>query len=500
MSYVGFGIPWVALGMDRLFGDSGFLCIYEPLVEIFRQTGNKSLIYLDRRHKEKFESVNNPQATGVYPVYSSATRNPSRALDQPIDDTAANKILDGVCPVDYIITNKNFVLPHLVGQSLSFKGPGLPIVYVCLNAGKDAVTKPVSKAQDTLHNVQINDQDTYSLYMEAMTYMASSYIVWSTEDQRRRGMDIAKRFLAPVEIARLKKRSMINGCGITDLVKPYQKSDADVRAALQTPKDNFSVTFLGRVTGNKNVGYILDTMQPLFVKHNIRLDMKTSKMLPPAKRFAENDDPSDGMVSSEMFSGGFASREEYASRLLPSIQCMMYASIAEGYCITPREAVYIGVPVLVPRRPWAETAFGPEYPFYYSSQPEAFALIKRIEEGRVTDGEVRQFLATRANGFTCEFLSDVSAKLFRVCRDLVNTRRDGYRHLAHSRVLEIFESVTKPGEVFTFQDLFERFSKSGMVIGGGHSKRATNSTEMYPFLCERLDCVDPVAGKFKRIE
>ena len=44
----------------------------------------------------------------------------------------------------YAILFKNFVLPQLVGQALTSKGPGLPVVYLCLNAGKDAVTRPVT--------------------------------------------------------------------------------------------------------------------------------------------------------------------------------------------------------------------------------------------------------------------------------------------------------------------------------------------------------------------
>ena len=239
-------------------------------------------------------------------------------------------------------------------------------------------------------------------------------------------------------------------------------------------------------------------MQPLFARHNIKLDMKTSKELPPCKRFADNDDP-ESMISDELFLGGFASREDYAGKLLPSIQCMMYASIAEGYCITPREAVYIGVPVLVPRRPWAQTAFGPEYPFYYDSQPEAFSLIKRIEEGRVTDDEAARFLATRKNGFTCEFLSEVSQKLFAVCRGLVDSRREDFLHMSHTRVIQAFESVTCADETFLMPNLYKQMAKAGLSIGEGHSKRAMTHAEVYAILGHRLECLNPVTGQFRRI-
>lgn len=498
MSYVGLGIPWIALGVERLFGDSGFLCIYEPLVEIYKHTGNRSLIYLDCRHKRKFESVNDPGKTGVFPIYSPVTRRPSKSLDQTLDDATANTYIDGLCPVDFIVTNKNFALPHIAAQALTSKGSGIPVIYLCLNAGKDAVTKPVSKVRNTLHDVQVNNQGQFYLYMEAASYLTASLVVWTTEDQRRQGMEIAKRFLTPVEVARLKKRSMVNGCGITDLLRPHRKSDEQVKAELQTGKENFSVTFLGRVTGNKNVGYILDTMQPLFARHNIRLDMKSSKELPPSKRFGNNDGP-ESMISDELFLGGFASREDYAGKLLPSIQCMMYASIAEGYCITPREAVYIGVPVLVPKRPWAQTAFGPEYPFYYENQTEAFAMIKRIEDGRVTDREVQAFLSTRGNSYTCEFLSQVSMKLFDACRSLVDDRRNDFAAMAHTKLAGIFEEVTRLGEQFVMADLYKRLVKAGLSIGEGHSKRAMTQAEVYAFLGSRLECLNPQAGFFKRI-
>lgn len=499
MSYVGLGVPWTALGMKRLWGDSGFLCIYEPLQQIFEQTGNKSLLYLDQRHRDEFCAKNDPSVTGVYPIFSTTTRQPSKALDQPIDDAVANVYLDGVKPIDYIITNKNFVLPHMTGQAIASKGFGIPVVYVCLNAGKDAVTKPVSRVQNTLHDCQVNRQEQFYLYMEAATYLTASYVVWTTENQRSRGMEIAKRFLSPVEVARLRKRSMVNGCGITDLLKPHRKSDEDVRSFFKSKKADFSVSFLGRVTGNKNVGYILDTMQPLFARHGVKLDMKSSKELPASKRFAEND-TADVLIDESMFEGGFASREDYAGKLLPSIQCMMYASIAEGYCITPREAVYIGIPVLVPRRPWAETAFGNEYPFYYNSQTEAFATIRRIENGDITDAEIDAFLSTRDNGFTCEFLSDVSAKLFSVCKELVDARREDFTKMSHSKLLGLFEQLTWVGETIEMPEFLKRLNKSGISVGAGHSKRAVTPAEIYAFLGRRLECLDPEKGTFMRTE
>ncbi len=497
MSYVGLGIPWVALGLDRLWGDSGFLCIYDPLVEIFKSTGNRSLIYLDIRHKEGFEFRNNPAETGVYPIYSDVTRCPSKALDQVLSDAVANTYIDGKCPIDFIVTNKNYVLPQIVAQALSSKGPGIPVIYLCLNAGKDAVTEPVSKVKNTLHTSQVNDPNQFPLYMEAASYLTASLVVWTTEDQRRRGMDIAKRFLAPVEAARLSKKSMVNGCGITDLLKPYQRSDDEVRAMLKSRQENFSVTFLGRITSNKNIGYILDTMQPLFARHGIKLDLRASKALPPAKRIADNDSP-EYMIDTSMFAEGFASREDYAGRLLPSLKCMMYASIAEGYCITPREAVYIGVPVLVPRRPWAKTAFGPDYPFYYNDNTEAFALIRRIESGSLSDAEIERFLDTRKNGYTCQFLSEVSAKLFESCSTLVESRREVFRKMSHSRLTELFERISKVGDIVIMSELYKQLGKEGMVIGSGHSKRALTAHEVYAMLGHRLKCLDPKIGKFKR--
>jgi hypothetical protein len=500
MSYVGLGVPWVAFGASRLFADSGFLDVYDALCAIYRQTGNKSLLYLDCLYRDVFNAGNDPEVTGVYPIYSRSERNQFYARTRTIDDAAAGKIFMGYAPVDYVVTTSNCIVSHIAAQGIFGKFTGVPVIYICLNAGEDGFSNPLRKVRKTRDDVHINSGLIFPLYMEAMAYMSASYVVWTTTDQKKRGMSIAKNFLVPSEMVRLYHRNSVIGHGISDLLRPYRISDDEVKRKLQAKKADFKVTFLGRITRNKNIGFICDTVKNLYAMHGTELELNlfVSKAVQAAKISAAGDDVFN-FISDKRFGREYASRERYASELLPETQCLMYASLAEGYCITPREAVYIGVPAIVPRVPWAVTAFGPDYPFYYVGKEEAFALIRRIEEGAVTDEEAARFLSVRDNGYACEFVSQTSMKLFSVFRMLAEDMRQAYAKYSYSKIMDCFEKNFDIGDEFTMQMVEAAANSAGLSTTNKANRRAMNLFEFYVLLSARLECVNPFQGKFRRV-
>lgn len=493
---VGLGVPWVALGPDRLWADSGFLCIYEPLKYMHEAYGVRSLIYMPPSYREAFEEENDPEVTGVEPLYAvhepSGTWRYLHGLDQPVAD---RHILDQVCPTDFILSNKIHVIPHLAGQAVDHRlVTNIPLVYICLNAGKDAIKNPLAPAGKA-----IGERSAFHLYAEAMSYLVADHVVWTTRDQYNRGMKIARRYLSATECRNLDRKYSIIGCGIADDLKGHERSDEEVRRVFQTPKKDFAVTFLGRMSANKNVRFILDTIQPLFVLHGIKLRIRATKGLPERTKrlFSEKDIE----VVVENMGGRVATREEYASKVLPSIDCLMYASICEGYCIVPREAVYIGVPVLLPRRPWALTAMGPDYPFYYDSDVDAIALIKRIRDGRITDEEVDRFLAARRNPESCEFVSTESYRLYEVVEKLVENRMAVQWRRSRSKILAAFEKETEVGEEFRWEDLLTRLDKYFTIKRGRNigQQRACSSEDVYHFVHDRVENLSPREGLFRRV-
>jgi hypothetical protein len=498
MSYIILGVPWVVFGASRLFADSGFLGVYDVLTEIHRQTGNKSLIYLDCLYRDAFDGNNEPEKSGVFPVYSRSERNPTYARTRAVDDAAADKIFDGHAPVDCIISNSNCLIPHLTAQGMSGKYLGIPTVYTVLNAGEDSVINPLGKISGMRFSIFANDPHIYPLYMEACAYLTASHVVWTTQDQKKRGMQIARRFFTHSEVSRLEKRYSIIGHGLGDIIKNYRKTDEEIKYFLKSPKDNFKVSFLGRITRNKNIEYICETVSSLFALYGTQLELNLSanKAVPTVKSSAGEDILN--IISDDRFDGVYASREKYASELLPNTQCLMYASFAEGNCVTPREAVYSGVPVLLPRRPWAYASFGENYPFYYNGKNEAFSLIRRIESGNISDDEVQQFLDMRNNGFTCEFMSQTSMKLFSMFKDLIDARRRIYTSRAHSKLDSVLDTI-RLGVDFTMEEFGRLLVNNGVSVTNGYSKRAVTLTDVYAFLGDRLECVNPFVGRFRRI-
>jgi len=489
----GFGIPWTALGPKSLFSDSGFLLIYEVLTRLYEQFGSKSLIALDPRFEEIFEPKNDPAKTGVWAVYNDGDRIPQRSYDAPLSPSILNAYLSTglTCPVDFVFTNKRLSACHYaLSCDDRFSRYRVPLYLQPTTAGKEGFKNPIAPAF------------TRQLQMEAASYMMARRVIWPTPEQRDRGMKIAKRFLSHAVVREIKETHRVIGGGITDLIRPYRLSDKDVCNRLQTSQKKFRVSFVGRTNSVKNITFIIDTLKTLFAKYDIALEVVSLGGIELAQDgYKRVTDVKDAMnVIGHHETGGTKGRDYYAGTILPGIQCGISATLTECHPATPREAIYVGVPWLIPsNRAWGPSLFGREYPFLYNGEDECIALIKRIRNGKITDEECERFNKIRNDPAMIQFMSYTAEKIYQLAiedsQEFVNFTKDH----SFSKITTAWEKWVKVGGEFTWGEIHRAVARLG---GGSVSDRphARSHFDVYTRLRERIECINPKDGVFRRVK
>ena len=486
-------VPWLALGPKSVFRDSGLTFNYEWLTMMHQKFGVKSLIYLQPDYKDEFEKGNDPKVTSCWPIYNTVQRHRRRQQDCAIDDKTANDFITGDrCPIDAVYTNRQWVVPNIMVQCEDFYNLApIPVVFQPTCAGLDGHDKAVVKSREM------------EMKSEAMAYLSAARIFWQTKLEVQKGMAIASAYLSPAEALAVRKKHVVIPGLIYDGLRDTALPDDEVCKRLQKKKGrDFRVTYLGRMGSNKNPDKILDVMKPMFVRHSIPIEVICSGpiIMPEGfKRYADKKDAKNVMVDHRFQDE--RPREYYAGVVLPNIECMIYASQTEAFCAVPREAIYVGVPTLLPNRPWARSAFDPKvYPFFYSSEAECVALIKRIKAGKITDDECERFNQCRR---TVQLSGDTVDVIYNVFHEEMTTRYELYqKRRKHSKVLEAFTSSFDVGEAFYWSKMLQVLRQEHKLsIGEGFKGHTTTSyLALYRFFHHMLECIDPREGTFRRIK
>lgn len=487
-----FGVPNSTLGDASLFSDSGFLLIYESCRDMFKLFGMKTILFLEERSRRKFEANNDPQETGVWPVFAEEVRLRTRPGDVAIPSNMANAYLNAhVCPVDWVFTNRKYMVPHIRLQADDHYHNRLTSIVcrVMCSGYEGSINKPLATPWLTGNQ------------LEAAAYLAADRIVWGSEMQRQRGFVIAKHFLAPSHARDFMKfRGIVIPETLPAELRPLRATDEDVRKRLQTKQDPFRVSFIGRMSAMKNVPFIMDVLQPLFAMHDIKLELVTtgSTDLPEKgyKRVSKKD-ATDNLVGC-VEAGGTRGRHVYLNEILPRQQCVLYASTMEGHPAVPRETAYVGTPTLLPDRHWSKSMLANHrYPFLYKSEEEAMTLVLRIRDGDITDDEVDRFNRFRADPRVMFFTDDAAVELHALATELSGEWTTKFRRRSFSRILESFERQVSVGQEFAWGDLVKFFRKDGVTVQEG--SETYSLMHVYRFLSDKLECINPLTGMFRRL-
>lgn len=472
--------------------DSGIILLYEVAKAMFKLFGTKTLLYVENRYRETIDARNNEEETGVYTISPPTDRLPKRSSEVPVDNESANNYLNGmVCPVDWVYSNRKHMISHLRLQSDDhWHNMIVPVVMRIMVAGHESSDVATQSPWPT------------SLLNEAASYLSADWVVWNAPHQKARGFAIARHYLSPAYVRKLEAKSSFCGESLPPDLRGVMLSDEDVKKRLQTPQDPFRVSFIGRMSGAKNVPFILDVMQPLFARHGIQMEVVTTGTMAILEGGFKRTNPTDASKNliGSIESGGRQGRHVYINDILPRQQCILYASPREGHAAVPRETAVVGVPTILPDRPWVRgTLYDLKYPFIYQNENEALAMVLKIRDGRVTDEEAAQFNVMRHDPRVAYFHDMAAQDLHDIASKLAGNQMRVFRRRSYSRLAEAFEKCVGVGEQFRWRDLPKMFLKKANVTVG-ENQGTYSLMHFYRFLEDRFECVHPREGIFRRLK
>jgi glycosyltransferase involved in cell wall biosynthesis len=413
---IGLGVPYIAL--RNVGGDSGFIEIVEPLAYMFKNYGVVSAVYIDGDVDEDAKWPGSGDIPLVYPP--TARLKPRQdSFRYGLDVDLATRMFPGQAssPVDFIFTNRRHSAHSMVTPSYDFRLQRhlVPVIMDVLKTGihtHDVVTPELLK-------------------YEAMSYAAVDRIIFSTTLERGYGLTIAKQHLSSAEVREVERKSVVVADGISDMLKKIAPDAKTMAKRLKTPKtDQLRITFAGRMSGSKGADKILSVMRPLFALHNLKLTLVTQSFEVP-KHKPEWKDVHCFLTDSMAKVG----KEKFLKEVVAKSDLFLNASMTGGYAVTVAEAIYAGVPVLLPLKPWATAMVEKDYPFFYTLKEEMYALVGLIKNGKITDSQITAFEKTRQK-FSKELCSNSAEGVYQVILEEVAKVDALAQREPHSRVLE----------------------------------------------------------------
>lgn len=199
------------------------------------------------------------------------------------------------------------------------------------------------------------------LLMQAVGYAFSTPLVADVE-QGARAVDVARKYLSPSMARRVEKNVRVAPLWIdTEML--------DAVVPVEHPKP--TIVIAGRVNAIKQPEISLKFAQKVYASgRDVSVLVLTNtvggRTMGPFERSLESN--------VELQKG--LGREDYLPQA-KGATCFVNASRTEGFSIQTVEQLYMGVPVLLPDKPWARARVGGRetYPFLYRDETEAVAMI-----------------------------------------------------------------------------------------------------------------------------
>lgn len=470
------GIPFVML--SNPLGDSGFIEIKNTLEYLGNKYGVKSVVYMDKSYeKTVFDSDN------VKMIFSNRSKRPradtfkwALGEDQVFDMFPGKSLF----PVDAVLTNKKIICQTLamfgLDRKVGAKGAtSVPIILDVLKVG--------AKTHDKMFPLL----EKY----EAFSYAAADRIIFSTSLEKKLGLSLASKYISMSEVKSLDKRSVVVGDGVSDKLKNLTLPDDEVRRRILSPRKELSIAFVGRTNYNKGIDDIVATVRPLFALHGLKLTLVTpSKAIPTHPRFGDVNNLFKSAVTG-------VGKEAFVSKILPSFDVILNASRFEGYTVSVAEAVYTGIPVLLPNKKWAVALVGEDYPFLYNGVAEMYSLVNRFQKGKIKEEECERFLRGRRK-FQNEMESNLSEMVYSLLSEEVEKSDRAFMSEAHSRIEERFLETFGVGEEFTVKQLVKMYPGMGERIMLGPIQKY-DGFSIYKFVKQYCEPVDPREGRLRRV-
>lgn len=190
-------------------------------------------------------------------------------------------------------------------------------------------------------------------------YLMSDGLILSDLWTKQKMLTLSREYFAPSRVMELREH--------VQEALPVKLTQLQM-APKFTPGETFNVVFAGRITGTRNFKGVADLLRK---QYSYPLGKG------PMKFIATTNSQSIGSINAgeiDFIEFQHNNRAQFHALLKEKAHVIVNLSTVEDFSLSTYEPLTFGVPVIVPRRPWADF-LGKDYPFRADDIKEAYALI-----------------------------------------------------------------------------------------------------------------------------
>jgi hypothetical protein len=193
-------------------------------------------------------------------------------------------------------------------------------------------------------------------------YMGADHVVLSDMWTKKQLLQLARQYYTPSNVMELDKQ--------VDEALPVRLKELALRKKPEV-KDVLNVVFAGRMTGTRNFTEVADVLRK---QYSYPLGKG------PMRFIISTQSQSIGSINAgelDFFEMQHNNREQFHKLMKEEAHVVVNLSTVEDFSLSTYEPMMLGVPVVVPNRPWADF-LGPDYPFRADNFVQAYAIISEM--------------------------------------------------------------------------------------------------------------------------
>jgi hypothetical protein len=277
-----------------------------------------------------------------------------------LSDPLIHILAPGDTPVwdfDVVLTSRISQLPfmrNVAGREVGNYPKGTQRLFIGLEE------MPVFSFRDTVSWASSGNMDLTSL----AAYQSAGAVIINNLWSKREVMRIAKQWLTPSKALDLQKT--IHECVPVKLSRLATNT-------IKMPGKGLNVVFAGRMTGTRNFKEVAE----LFRDHYAISHVTTKKQMNFIVSTNSASSGSSNVGEIDFMDVQHNNRDQFHALLKGKAHVVVNLSTVEDFSLSTYEPLLFGVPVIVPKHPWADF-LGKDYPFRANDYVEAYAIVREF--------------------------------------------------------------------------------------------------------------------------
>lgn len=309
---------------------------------------------------------------------------------------------------------------------------------------------PLMEFKKTVAVMDHTIQDKYTL----LGYLAADRVCIISYHEKRQILQSARTFMTPSHVIQLDSKikeivsATFNGYQLKDPKHFFKEGSGKP----------FCIAYVGRM---EKVSSRLEDLNKLMTSKYAMKGSNVRLLVCTVSKIVKVFDQSAIEVK-------FATREEFYQHAKEDMHVGLMLHREAGFSLSLLEPMMLGTPTIIQDESWSRALLGDEYPFYCSTQVQAYALLERFyqdyagEYAKFVEWHTKVFIPLFNQRFKDDLIYDVLYEYmnqFNVVPQFIQNHPDKI----NNQIYQLVEKAVKGREDFVLFDVLNEMAEAGII-------------------------------------